>query len=238
MSIHPPEPPSTAAKVGAAVTRAGLSAVPVAGGALVEVFEAVASAGYARRRAAWMADVSDAINRLVLEPQRLDWESLSQNEGFLDAIGQATRAAVQTRDTTKLEALRNAVVNAAARTDLDADRTAILLDLVATLTGTHLRVLSVFADPKAAYTRAGKPLPDSTFGDSRQTVVNDLLSDLAADKALLDKVVADLDTHQLAHIDLHTMMTVSGVLASASKPLGDQLVDLVTLPPTNPADQN
>lgn len=228
MTIEPPVAPSTAADMGTAVARAALSAVPLAGGALVEVFQAVTAAGYQRRLEEWMAEVSDAINRHVLEPQELDWTSLSDNDAFLDAIAHATRAAVQTHDSAKRDALRNAVVNAALQPDLDSDQKAILLDLVTTLTGTHLKVLSIFADPRAAYAAAGIQIPERYMG-ARITVLEALMPEFTADSVLRDKVAKDLATHALTDLNLHLAMTGAGIFEPCILPLGSRLVAFVTM---------
>lgn len=235
MSIHPPEPPSVVAEVASIAGIAGLSLIPFAGGALAEVVGRAAEWGYSKKRQAWMEQVSEELNRRHLQPNSLDVDSLADNPGFLATIAQATRAAVQTDNADKLEALRNAVVNATVRSDIAADERAILLDLVATLTGTHLQVLTVFADPLAAYARAGKPKPRHSMMSSRSEVVEDLLPDVAADKTLLDKVVADLNAQGLARIQLNTMLSADGMFNPAASPLGQRLIDFITLTDDSPA---
>lgn len=229
MTIEPPVAPSVAADVATVAVKAGLSLVPFAGGALAEVVGRAAERGYDQRRQSWMEQITEVLNELYLEPHRLDVSSLAENPGFLATIAQATRAAVQTDNADKLVALRNAVVNATMQPDLAGDEQAILLDLVSTLTGTHLQVLTVFAHPPAAYARAGKPMPANILSGSRRTVVDDVLPDLAADKTLLDKVVSDLNSYGLAQIQLNGMMTAQSIFLPAISPLGQRLIDFVTL---------
>lgn len=176
-----------------------------------------------------MSEVSEAVNRLVLEPRGLDWTSLEDNDGFLDAIAHATRAATQTSSDGKRAALRAAVVNAAGRPDLDADRTAILLDLLDTLTASHLRLLALFASPREYLEARDLSVPNLMMG-GRASVVEVAFPELAADRALMDKLAADLSTHGLATLNLHTTMTGSGILEPALQPLGRDLLSLITEP--------
>lgn len=229
MSIKSPGPASTGQEMGKAASRAALSAIPFAGGAAVEAFTLATERGYRRRVDEWMREVTAAINDHVLEPQGLDWASLESNEGFLDAVAHATRSAAQTHDAEKREALRNAVTNAALQVDVRADETSILLDLLDSLTATHLRILRLFADPKAWYAESGTPEPNLLMG-GRSTVVEDAYPELAANKPLLQKVVKDLATHGLADINLGTTMTGAGILQPAINPLGERLLALAAEP--------
>lgn len=229
MVTNAPELPSTAQELGSAVARAALSAVPFAGGAAVEAFTWATERGYRRRVDQWMRDVTEAVKEHVLTPQGLDWDSLESNDGFLDAIAHATRSAAQTRDTDKRAALRNAVVNAALRPDVAADETAILLDLLDTLTATHLRLLRLFSNPRAWYAATDTAAPNLLMG-GRSRVVEDAYPELAADPPLLAKIVKDLATHGLADVNLNVTMTGQGILEPAINPLGTRLLDLVTGP--------
>ncbi|MCR6706506.1 MAG: hypothetical protein NVV66_18085 [Cellulomonas sp.] len=142
-----------------AATRAALSAVPVAGGALVELFQYVTNRGRAARMREWMEGITAEIERLGISVETLD-----ESRGFLDAIGPATRSAVETASPDKIEALRNAVLNATLAPDLLADRHAILLEILIGLTPTHIKLLKLFDDPRAWYAETGEPLPNVMMG--------------------------------------------------------------------------
>ncbi|WP_222117202.1 DUF2188 domain-containing protein [Cellulomonas sp. SLBN-39] len=88
-TIEPPPDPSLSRQVGEAVVRPRRpSRSPVEPS--WRRSRSRPSAGYQRRLHEWMAEVSEAINRLVLEPHGQDWASLETNDGFLDAIAHAT----------------------------------------------------------------------------------------------------------------------------------------------------
>lgn len=229
MVIESPVPASNAQEIGKAAARAALAAIPFAGGAAVEAFTIATERGYRRRVDEWMRDLTAAINLHVLEPHGLDWAALEANEGFLDAVAHATRSAAQTHDAEKRSALRNAVTNAALESDVRADQTAILLDLLDALTATHLRLLRIFSNPRAWYAATGTPEPDLMMG-GRSRVVEDAYQDLARDPTLLTKVVKDLATHGLADLNLNVTMTGQGILEPAINPLGQRLLSFITEP--------
>ncbi|GAA4623639.1 hypothetical protein [Cellulomonas oligotrophica] len=229
-TIEPPPDQSVSRQVGEAVVRAAAAVIPFAGGAVVEAFTFATQRGYQRRFHEWMAEVSDAINRLVLEPHGQDWASLETNEGFLDAIAHATRSATQTSSQEKRAALRAAVVNAALRPDLPADRTAILLDLLDTLTASHLRLLALFADPHRWLVEHSTDASSTGASDNRTVLVEMAYPEIAADPPLMNKLIADLDTHKLVTINLDSFMTESGTFAPKLQPLGTELLELITEP--------
>lgn len=222
-------PASNGQEIGKAAARAALSAIPFAGGAAVEAFVLATERGYRRRVDEWMREVTAAVNLHVLEPQGLDWAALEVNEGFLDAVAHATRSAAQTRDADKRVALRNAVTNAALHPDVREDETAILLDLLDTLTATHLRLLQLFSNPRAWYAATGTPEPNLLMG-GRSRVVEDAYPELARDSTLLTKVVKDLATHGLADLNVHSSISGQGILEPAINPLGQRLLTLISEP--------
>ncbi|MGA4777995.1 hypothetical protein ACPCUX_05575 [Cellulosimicrobium sp. AB352] len=229
MTIEAPEPAGPANQLIEAAVRAGLSAIPLAGGAAVELFQAVVTRGREQRFQSWVVDLTDAVNRLLLEPRGATFEDLSNDEAFMDVIGEATRAAVETSDEVKIDALRNAVLNSAFQPDTGADRRAILLDMLVGLTPTHIKLLKLYDDPRAWYSDAGVPVPDIMMGGAG-IVVKDAYPDLAADKALLDYVVKDLGSKNLARIDLGLSTTADSVFGSKTQQLGKELIAFITEP--------
>lgn len=206
------------------LARAGLSAVPIAGGAAVELFQYAVNRGRATRMQRWIEGVTEALKR-----HDVAIESLVERDGFLDAIGPATRAAVETSSSEKTEALRNAVLNAAVASDLALDRHAILLDILVGLTPTHIKLLNLFDDPPGWFARAGIEPPHLMMG-GQHAVVERAYPDLAEDETLLNRVARDLEQQDLSSIALRTVMSGDGVLSRRTRPLGKELLAFITEP--------
>lgn len=233
MTIKAPEPPGRGRAVVEAATRSVLGAVPWAGGAAVELFQAAVTRGRQRRFDAWVAEMTDAMNSAILEPRALTFESLAEDDAFLDAIGAATQAAVETSDQIKIQALRNAVLNSALAPDAEADRRAILMDVLVALTPSHIKLLLLFDDPKGWLEREGRPVRDNILMGGASTVVKDAYPELASDKTLLDRVVKDLSDKSLSAIPLNVGMTGEGIYARRTAPLGAELLDFIAEPKTS-----
>lgn len=204
------------------LARAALSAVPIAGGAAVELFQYATNHGRAVRMQRWIEEVIDTLNR-----HGIAIDSLADRDGFLDAIGPATRAAVETGSPEKIEALRNAVLNATVASDLAADRHAILMDILVWLTPTHVKLLNLFDHPVGWFARADIEPPRLVMG-SQHAVVERAYPDLTEDETLLNRAVKDLEQQDLSSIALRTIKSGDGVLSQRTRPLGKALLTFIT----------
>src|SRR6266571_8793264 len=93
-------PKKTAGDAAHALIRAGLSAIPVAGGTAVELFQALVTPPLERRRDTWMREVGEAIQRLESE-KKIQLDQLQKDEKFLDTLMQASGAALRTSQEEK-----------------------------------------------------------------------------------------------------------------------------------------
>lgn len=228
--IVTPQPLRNNRKISEIVAKGLLGTVPIAGGLLTELFQIAVSSGRQARMEKWVKDITDAVNQLVLKPRGLTFEALTEDDGFLDAIGVATRAAVETADAVKLGALRNAVLNSAFQLDLTADRRAILMDILVGLTPSHIKVLELFDDPREWLSKQGIHPEPSPMGGSANFVVQQAYPDLAQDRVLLDHLVRDLKNSGLADINLRAMMTSDGIFQSRTLELGKELLLYIAEP--------
>ena len=136
-----------------AVVRAGLGAIPVAGTALQEILAAVVVPPLERRRNEWMTDIGERL--LALENTRgLRIEDLSRDEAFITTITHATQAAFRTHDEVKLEALKNAVSNAACPGAPEDALQVLFVSFVDQLSPWHLRLLAFFESPISRFEQA------------------------------------------------------------------------------------
>ncbi len=136
---------------GYAAIRAVISAIPVAGGPVVELLGALVTPEIDKRRNDWMKTVSEKL--LALERERgIDLATLASNPEFIDTVLVASRIALRTSRAEKLEALRNAVLNSALRTEANTTIHEILLNLIDGLTPMHLQFLQRFAGIKGSTT--------------------------------------------------------------------------------------
>ena len=100
---------------GYSAVRAGISMIPIVGGAAVELFQFVLQPSLEKRRMEWMKKVSEAITELQ-EKQGVELENLQDNDVFIDTVIQATHIAYRNSQDEKREALKNAVINSGLHT--------------------------------------------------------------------------------------------------------------------------
>ena len=94
------------------VVRSALSAIPYAGGAVAEAFNALIEPPMTRRKGQWMLQVTEAINELY-EKGVVTEKELQENEKFFTTLVHASTIAIRNHQSEKREALRNAVINSA-----------------------------------------------------------------------------------------------------------------------------
>jgi len=184
-----------------AIAKAALSAVPVAGGPAVELFQLIVQPPLERRREEWMRQVADKLREL--EARGLDLDRLQHNDQFISTVMQASQAALRTHKAEKLAALRNAVINVAKGQAPEETVQHLLLSFVDQLSEMHLRILKVFHAPVP-------PAGISIGGLS--TVLEHAIPELRNKRELYDQLWKDLYTRGLVNTDgLHVTMSGNGL---------------------------
>ncbi len=143
-----PLPQTTFEDVKHAGRKGLVSMIPFVGGAGSELL-GLLSSPVAERRDDWFADLERRLQELEGRVAGFKFDDLAHNQQFVSATLQATQAALRTHDQKKLEALRNAVLNAALGHGGDDDRRATFLSLIDRLQPAHLRILETFQRPPA-----------------------------------------------------------------------------------------
>lgn len=227
MAVNSP-PDKTPGDAAAAVTRAGLSAIPLIGGPAVELFNALVTPPLERRREEWMRTVGEDLARLEAD-RGIRIEELRANPVFVDTLLQASHSAVRTHHAEKHEALRAAVLNAALPEAPEEALQQMFVAWIGDLTAWHLRILRFFHDPPGWMAQNGRGLPSG--GSSLDGMLLAAYPDLQGKRLLYDQIWTELWQRGLANTDtLHTMMSSNGTLARRSSDLGGQFLAFITAP--------
>ena len=133
---------------GHAAVKAGLAIIPSIGGTVAELFSIIIAPPLEKRRNQWLDDIAERLKSLEGVVDGFRVEDLSQNETFITVVMHATQVAIRNHQQEKLEALRNAVLNAAMLEAPEDDRQLMFLNFIDELTPWHLRVLHFFDDPE------------------------------------------------------------------------------------------
>lgn len=202
-----------------------LSAVPLAGGVLAEWFSHFLAPPLSRRRDEWLRSLAEGLAALEGELEAVSVEGLQHNEAFVTATMQATAIALRTQQREKLEALRNAVLNAAIGRTPDEDLQTMFLQFVDTFTTWHVRILSFFRDPSACHMRKQYSMGAPAM------VLEEVFPELRGGRTFYDQLVRDLHARGLFTLDsLHTTMSESGMYAKRTTELADRFLDFISSP--------
>lgn len=127
--------------------KVALSAIPVVGSAIAELFTTIIEEPVQRRRVEWLNTLYVKLTEIEVKVDWLSLEKLGENEKFVSVLLTASQIAQRNHQKEKLEALRNAVLNTAVMIDIHDDLKFLFLSFVDELTVTELRILAVANDP-------------------------------------------------------------------------------------------
>lgn len=224
------QPEATRGDAAHAVVKAALSAVPVVGGPATELFSAIIEPPLTRRRNEWIERIAAAVRELQDKVEGLTPESLSQNESFVTTLLHATQVASRSHQEEKLEALRNAVMNAVLPGSPEEDQQRIFLTYIDDLTPWHLRVLAFFDNPLDWGEKHDITFPSWRSGGPAD-VLEHSFAELKGNRIFYDQLVRDLQARGLLSEGwLHTMMTATGMFASRTTDLGKSFLAFISEP--------
>jgi hypothetical protein len=211
--------------------RAATSLVPVVGGPLQVVFENLFGSPLEKRRQAWLEQLAEVLSEVENRVDGLTPEKLATNEAFVTVAMQASQIAVRNHQEAKLEALRNAVLNAALPRPPHEDEQMIFLRLIDQLTPWHLRLLAVLDNPAAWMQRNGVMNPDWGMGGVSH-VIEHCLPDLRGQRDVYEQIVRDLQGEGLMGQGqfLNVTMTGTGIMESRTTARGKRFISFITAP--------
>jgi hypothetical protein len=217
-SLEPPK--ATKGDAAHAITKAGLSAIPVVGGPAVELFQHLVQPPLERRRAEWMASVGEKL--LELESRGIDIEELGQKDEFISAVMHASQIALRTHHDEKREALRNAVFNVATGQSPGEALEHMFFEWIDSLSPLHIQIMKLFQDPT-------RP-PGVSMGGLGSVLEHNMPS-LRGQRHVYDQVWKDLYSRGLINTDsLHVTMSGQGLASKRTSELGDAFLRFVSEP--------
>jgi len=201
-----------------AVTKAGISAIPVIGGPAAELFQYVMQTPLERRREAWMAEIGGKLQDLESKGLKLD--DLQNNEQFVSAVMHASQIAPRTHQKEKLAALRNAIANVAKGQAPEEAVQHLFLDFVDSFTEIHLRIVKAFQSPS---------LPAGLSMGTLSRVLEHNIPELQGKRELYDQFWRDLYSRGLVNTDnLYLHMSGSGLIEKRTTTLGDAFLKFIS----------
>jgi len=159
-----PAPERTAFDYALAIAKVGTIAFPFFGPG-VTLVDLLTAPLRTKRLSDWQEELRLRLNDLSQRVGGLTPEALAKDDAFVSAWFQATQAALRTHQKEKLDALRNAVLNAALGKDAQTNRQAQFLSLVDRFTAAHLTLLRFFRDPAGHFESRKMAVPQVPAGN-------------------------------------------------------------------------
>lgn len=229
----PTPPASSAGDTAHALVKGALSSVPIGGGLIAEVFGLLVRPPLQRRLTRFLQEVAEDLAELK-DKGRVDFATLPGNEGFVSAVGHAADIVLRTHQEEKLRALRNAVLNSAISSTLEADTQSMFLNFVDYFTAWHLRLLAFLQDPPAWENRMGVALPRGTIVSNIPSTLEAAFPDLRGRGDFCRQLVRDLYERGLTTLDaraLGTNVSPDAPFQPRTTSLGTQFLDFIAGPP-------
>jgi hypothetical protein len=207
-------------------TKAGLSIVPLVGGALVELFDTVFSAPIDKRKEEWLIKLAETVDELCTKLEGLTPEKLRNNPEFISACLQASNIAIRTHSEEKLKALKVALKNTVLRKDFDESKKMIFLRLIDQMTPLHIRVFHFLSFPNKYVEELNSRLPSNTSSHwgNLSNVWDEYFDDVKSTNSLLDVITNDLNNYGLITVNKFHLASMT----SSPIGLGRDFIEFIT----------
>lgn len=211
------------------IARAGISSVPIVGGAGVELFSALVTPPLERRRNEWMEEVGNAL-RDIEKKADIKLKALAENDAFIDTTLTASQIAVRTSQEEKRKVLINAISNVALEHAPEESRQHFFLNLIDIFTVWHLKILDLFDNPRDWLKRNERPEPN-IYMRGMDSLLEEAYPELKEQRDFYDQVWKDLNTYGLTNTNsLHTVMSLDGILSNRTSDLGKEFIKFINTP--------
>lgn len=212
-----------------AILRAGLGTIPIGGAAATELLNAIVAPPLDGRRQKWMERVGIALRKLE-QSKGVNLEDLQNNDVFLDTVIQATQLALRTSQEEKLEALRNAILNATLDDFPEVAMQQMFLNFIDFLTVWHIRLLTFLNDPAECATEKGIDYSSTLMGGMSR-FIETVFPELGGRRDLYEQWGNDLHSRGLI-VTNNFQVTESGhdLVRSKTTALGKQFLEYITNP--------
>lgn len=215
-----------------AIARAGLSTIPVVGGAIKEFFNTIIVPPLQKHLIEWIESLERELKKLEETVEGFKIENLNKNSVFATKFSYALQIAIRNHRIEKLNALRNAVLNTALspKTDPEEALQHMFLNFVDVLTPWHLKILKFFDDPHD-WVEKNKIDITSIYMDTVSNLLKRAFPELRKD--FYTQICQDLFDRGLITTDktgINTLMKKESILAKRITEMGKKFLDFISSP--------
>jgi hypothetical protein len=206
---------------------AGLSSVPLLGGALAVAFKTALGWRLQRRIDEWLTGLAEKVDDLSRR-EGLEVDQLADNPLFVDAVVTATRTVEHAHQGEKISALQNAVLNSVGPDAPDADTQALFFGLVDRFTPSHLRLLALWDDPPAWFASHDLTPPAGIMAGSRTLTVEAGLPEMAGRGDFYGLIASELGSAGLLGAGLSGVVTGTALMDRLTTDFGRRFLRFIS----------
>lgn len=211
-----------------ALTKAGISNIPLLGAPLSELMSLLIASPLEKRKEQWLNDIAE---RLLVVEEKISGFSIAEladNEQFITCVTTASQIALRNHQKEKLEALKNAVLNSACDIDIEENLQLMFLNIIDRYTPWHLNILRFLDEPQEWFKAHNLQMGSYMMG-SPSILLEQAFSELRDKRSFYDQIVKELYGNGLINIEsIHGGMTEQGMKASRTTEIGKQFVKFIS----------
>ena len=222
------------------IVKTAISAIPIpfVSGPVAELFNFVITPSLKKRDDEWIESVAKRLKALEKKVEGFKIENLCENESFISTLIHASQAAIRSHQKQKLEALRNAVLNAAMPNAPEEDLQLMFLNFVDSFTPFHLRMLKILNDYEARRPQNRHTGVRIEFVlKSEQSIalpVHKVCPDLWEHQKYYNQALIDLRIRGLAEIRMTDQADfLEKIVYAQPTKLGEEFLDFIASPITS-----
>ena len=204
--------------------RAAAEATPFAGGLLSHLIDHYWRSTIERRQLDWHNSVDECLTELADRVEGV--EEVLESDSFLDLFLKASVAAQQTNEEETRRRLRNAIGNAALKTEPE-EWQHVFVSILGELRPVHMQLLVYLQNPKKFLEAAEVARLQRTMGTSVRTVAAAVFSDWSDE--FFAQVARTLSDHGLIQ-NIGGVMSGRGAISSRTTDLGNRLLAFTSEP--------
>jgi len=221
------KPRAAVGDVARTLAKAGISAIPVVGGPLAELFSGVIGPPLVKRFGKWVESIAERLKKLEEKVDGFSFEALSGNDLFITTVMHATQVAIRSHQEEKLEALRNAALNSALQGAPEEDLQLMFLSFVDDFTPWHLKILKFLDDPEEWGRRNNIKYPNWVAAPP-SAVLEAAFKELKGRRDFYEQVVRDLFARGLVNLEsLNVLTDTRQLLFSRTTPMGKRFIKFI-----------
>lgn len=215
--------------------RALISAIPIVGSPFEIIFSKYYPSPIDKRRDELLQSIHEGLEKLKKTHENLTLEALEKEDIFVTVLLNAVSIAIRNHQKEKKEALRNAVLNAALKIDIDENIQMILLRYVDDFTPLHLKMLSLLNNPREFMVQVNRPFPSNVTGIALDGLIQHAIREFHKKQEDIRIVFQDLYNYGLINSSpqvLGASMSVSdsGIFAQRTTDMARVFLRYITAP--------